>query len=149
MIVLWALPTHGYRPLKLGLIITAGTLIPTWLLMFLVNPPISISVGEGWLAMRTWRRARWVRTDELAKVKVLTPQTIVLKDRDGRKLRMSSKDLCWNPKLFEIFTQGLRHSVETGMKPMDRTTLGFCGSSETMAAAGTMRAVMLELRGRC
>lgn len=116
--------TAGH-PWRSGFAFAAVFVLATWLVLLYVTPPLSIAAGDGWLAVRRWRRVRWVRTDRLAEVKVLTPRTMRLKDRDGHKLRLSLGDLRSNAKLFEVFTQGLRHSVETGMKPMDRTTLGF------------------------
>jgi hypothetical protein len=126
MIVLWALPTHGYRPLKPALIGTASTLLPIWLLMVYAFGPHSLSVGEGWLATRKRRKVRWVRTDQLARVSARSTwgmtSWLTLEDRDGRSLRVDLDDLRANPEVWKVFLRSFRHSRGSGMAPLNHVT---------------------------
>ncbi|MDQ3276668.1 MAG: hypothetical protein M3Q39_16960 [Actinomycetota bacterium] len=72
-----------------------------------------IAAGADWLLWKT----KWVRTYDLAKVK-LSPRgaqfNLILTDREGRKLSIPWLQLCYNRALWDLVYNGILHSAHNG-----------------------------------
>ena len=68
MFVLWAVVVRG-EITRFSIVLTACTLLPTWLLILYGSPARAISIGPDWLRYASRRWDYWVRTDDLVKVK--------------------------------------------------------------------------------
>ncbi|MFF4546057.1 hypothetical protein [Streptomyces sp. NPDC001435] len=72
------------------------------LLLFLVLMPPRVAVGEGWLAVRTLRGTRRVRTDRLVAARTTghEGQRLVLRDALGGRVEFDTQVLVANPGLW-------------------------------------------------
>lgn len=94
-------------------------IIPCWLLIIYGFRAHSIGAGAEWLRWYSRTRDRWVRTDDLVKVSYeprwLTPY-LVLKDRDGRYLRVDLDELRASPPLYRLVIEGVKRSQAKGLR---------------------------------
>jgi hypothetical protein len=129
LVVIWAVwgALHRWQPDRSTLTAGTVTLLGTWLLIVWASRPTSVAVGEDWLRIRTTRRDRWVRTDQLVKLDIWfnwANRRAVLQDRDGRRLTVDLDDL--NPVMLETFRAAVRRSQAHGLRlgRAAATTLG-------------------------
>ncbi|MFJ1731694.1 hypothetical protein [Streptomyces sp. NPDC088254] len=83
------------------------------LLLFLVMMPPRITVGEGWLAVRTLRGTRRVRTDRLVAARVTghACQRLLLRDALGGQAECDIQVLIANPALWHRLHTDARTSA--------------------------------------
>jgi len=86
-----------------------------------------IAAGAGWLSHRTLVRRRWVRTDQIVRVKetpLFMGVLLDLRDSDGRKLFVTSGDLGGDPRLLGQVRADLRTAMGRGLQLSDRARAG-------------------------
>jgi hypothetical protein len=113
-------------PFALGMLAFV-VLVAGW--MGLSQARTEVSAGPGWLSVRGVLRRSWVRTDELAWVKVHRcgfERVIELRDRHGRRVSVILSDLRLDPVVARQVTADVRTSVAAGaaVPPGGRVLLG-------------------------
>lgn len=88
-----------------------------------------VAAGAGWLSSRGLLRRRWVRTDDLATVTetpTFSGMLLHLRDREGRRLSLTSSGVTADPRLAGQLRADLRTSTDRGLvlSPRARAALG-------------------------
>lgn len=85
---------------------------------------LELTVGPGWVAGREILKRRWVRTDQLVRIRDTSSgpldRNLDMVDADGRKASISLRDLRDRPEMHAQFAQDVRRSVEAGADASER-----------------------------
>lgn len=90
-----------------------GVLIATSVLMYFSHRATECSVGADWLR----RRRDWVKLYELTKVTAHIRSNVIhldFRDRDGRAVQLSSRDVQQSREMWDLVYNGILHSVIAG-----------------------------------
>ncbi|KIZ16497.1 hypothetical protein SNA_19425 [Streptomyces natalensis ATCC 27448] len=94
----------------------AGLWAVLGLVVLAIALPSRVTAGDGWLAVRGLLGERRVRTDALVAVRQNggIAVRLVLRDADGRWLKLDRQVLDANPLMWHLIDAGARRSVQRG-----------------------------------
>ncbi|ARF52990.1 hypothetical protein [Streptomyces gilvosporeus] len=94
----------------------AGLWVVLGVAILVISLPSRVSAGDGWLAVRGLMGERRVRTDALVAVGQNGGIAVhlVLRDADGRWLKLDRQVLDANPLVWHLIDAGARRSVQRG-----------------------------------